>query len=145
MAIIEFKLPTRIKFGIDSIECLHDTIKQYGGRVVVVTDGNSFNQIGVIDRIVSKLEDNLMNVMVYSKVSSSSNSDASDVIANLVRYSKAECIVAIGGFKVQNIAKGASVVVTNSGEASDYVGPINKRAYYTWFFIRNYYWNVFGR
>ena len=58
MAIIEFKLPTKIKFGVDSIECLHDTIKQYGGRVVIVTDGNSFNQIGVIDKIVSKLEDN---------------------------------------------------------------------------------------
>ena len=62
-----------------------------------------------------------MNVMVYSKVNSNSNSDESDIIANLIRYSKAECIVAIGGFKVQNIAKGASVVVTNSGEASDYV------------------------
>lgn len=121
MAIIEFKLPTKIKFGVDSIECLHDTIKQYGGRVVIVTDGNSFNQIGVIDKIVSKLEDNLMNVMVYSKVNSNSNSDESDIIANLIRYSKAECLVAIGGFKVQNIAKGASVVVTNSGEASDYV------------------------
>ncbi len=59
--------------------------------------------------------------MVYSEVTSTNSSDAADIIANLVRYSKADCIVAVGGFKVQNAAKGASVVVTNSGESSDYI------------------------
>lgn len=121
MAIIELNIPTKITFGIDSLGFLADTIKNYGGRTVLVTDGSSFNQTGLIDQIVKNLEDKLINVMVYSDVNSSSTSDASDIIANLVIYSKAESIVALGGFKIQNIAKGAAVVVTNSGEASDYV------------------------
>lgn len=121
MNIIEFKIPTKIIFGVNSLDSLSDNIKKYGGRAIVVTDGNSFNQIGLIDQIVNKLNENFINVMVYSEVTSTNSSDAADIIANLVRYSKADCIVAVGGFKVQNAAKGASVVVTNSGESSDYV------------------------
>ncbi|WP_295158727.1 iron-containing alcohol dehydrogenase [uncultured Brachyspira sp.] len=121
MAIIEFNIPTKITFGVDSLECLADTIKKYGGRTVLVTDGTSFNQTGLIDQIVNKLNDKLINVMVYSDVNSTSTSDAADIIANLVRYSKAESIVSVGGFKIQNTAKGAAIVVTNSGEASDYI------------------------
>lgn len=121
MNIIEFKIPTKITFGANSLDSLHDNIKKYGGRTVIVTDGNSFNQIGLIDKIVNKLNENFINAMVYSEVTSTNSSDAADIIANLVRYSKADCIVAVGGFKVQNAAKGASVVVTNSGESSDYI------------------------
>lgn len=121
MNIIEFKIPTKITFGANSLDSLHDNIKKYGGRTVIVTDGNSFNQIGLIDKIVNKLNENFINAMVYSEVTSTNSSDAADIIANLVRYSKADCIVAVGGFKVQNVAKGASVVVTNSGESSDYI------------------------
>ncbi|MEI0749568.1 iron-containing alcohol dehydrogenase [Brachyspira pulli] len=121
MAIIEFNIPTKITFGVDSLDCLADTIKKYGGRTVLVTDGASFNQTGLIDQVVNKLNDKFINVMVYSDINSTSTSDAADIIANLVRYSKAESIVAVGGFKIQNTAKGAAVVVTNSGEASDYI------------------------
>ena len=121
MSVIEFKLPTKIIFGENSIDSLSQTIKQYGSRTVIVTDGGSFNQIGLIDQIVKKLNDEFINVMVYSDVNTKSTSDDSDIVANLIRYSKADCIVAIGGFKVQNIAKGAGIVVSNSGEASDYV------------------------
>ena len=121
MAIIEFNIPTKITFGVDSLDCLAYTIKKYGGRTVLVTDGASFNQTGLIDQVVNKLNDKFINVMVYSDINSTSTSDAADIIANLVRYSKAESIVAVGGFKIQNTAKGAAVVVTNSGEASDYI------------------------
>ncbi len=121
MNTIEFKIPTKIIFGANSLDSLSDNIKKYGGRTIIVTDGNSFNQIGLIDQIVNKLNENFINAMVYSEVTSTNSSDAADIIANLVRYSKADCIVAVGGFKVQNAAKGASVVVTNSGESSDYV------------------------
>lgn len=121
MNTIEFKIPTRIIFGANSLDSLPDAIKKYGGRAIIVTDGDSFNQIGIIDRITSKLNDNFINAMVYSEVNSTNSSDAADIIANLVRYGKADCIVAVGGFKVQNTAKGASVVVTNSGESSDYI------------------------
>lgn len=121
MDIIEFKIPTKIIFGANSLDSLSEVIKKYGGRVIIATDGNSFNQIGLIDQIVNKLNDNFINSMVYSEITSTNSSDAADIIANLVRYSKADCIVAVGGFKVQNAAKGASVVVTNSGESSDYV------------------------
>lgn len=121
MAIIEFNIPTKITFGVDSLDCLPDTIKKYGGRTVLVTDGASFNQTGLIDQIVNKLNDSFINVMVYSDINSTSTSDAADIIANLVRYSRAESIVAVGGFKIQNTAKGAAIVVTNSGEASDYI------------------------
>ena len=121
MAIIEFNIPTKITFGVDSRDCLAETVKKYGGRTVLVTDGGSFNQTGLVDQIINKLNDNFINVMVYSEINSTSTSDAADIIANLVRYSKAESIVAVGGFKIQNTAKGAAVVVTNSGEASDYI------------------------
>ncbi len=121
MSVIEFKLPTKIIFGANSLDSLSKTIKQYGSRAVIVTDGGSFNQIGLIDQIVKKLNDDFINVIVYSDINSKSTSDDADIIANLIRYSKANCIVSIGGFKVQNIAKGAGVVVSNSGEASDYV------------------------
>ena len=65
MDIIEFKIPTKIIFGANSLDSLSEVIKKYGGRVIIATDGNSFNQIGLIDQIVNKLNDNFINSMVY--------------------------------------------------------------------------------
>lgn len=121
MAIIEFNIPNKITFGNDTIIQISNCVKKYGGRAVIVTNGESFNQTGIIEQITDNLHSNFINVMTYSDIDSNSTSESSDIVANLAKYSRADVIISVGGFKVQNIAKGAAVVVTNSGEASDYV------------------------
>lgn len=121
MAIIEFNIPSKITFGEDSLVQISNSVRKYGGRAVIITDGSSFNQTGLIEQITDNLHSNFINVMTYSDVGASSTSEAADIAANMAKFSKADVIIAVGGFKVQNTAKGAAIVVTNSGEASDYV------------------------
>ncbi len=121
MAIVEFNIPSRVVFGAGSISELGGIVAKYGGRALIITDGKSFEQTGIINKIREDIQNSFVNVMTYSDVTSDSTSDTSDIAANIARFSKADVIVALGGFRVQNIAKGAAIVVTNSGEASDYV------------------------
>jgi len=121
MGIVEFNIPSRVVFGAGSISELGSIAAKYGGRALIITDGKSFEQTGIIDKMTEDIQKSFVNVMTYSDVTSDSTSDASDIAANIARFSKADVLVALGGFRVQNIAKAAAVVVTNSGEASDYV------------------------
>lgn len=121
-AIMEFNIPSKIIFGNDSLFTkLASVIKKYGGRAVLITDGKSFSNTGIVEEIVEYLNLNFINVIVYSNVNGSSTSEAADIASNIAKFSRADVIIALGGFKVQNTAKAAAVVVTNSGEASDYV------------------------
>ncbi len=121
MSIVEFSIPSRIIFGSGSVSKLADIVGKYGGRTLIITDGKSFQQTGIIDKIISDLHDKFINAIVFSEVSDDSTSETADNAAHIAKFSGADSIIAFGGFRVQNIAKAAAVVVTNSGEASDYV------------------------
>lgn len=120
--IMEFNIPSKIVFGNDALFTrLASIVKKYGGRTVLITDGKSFSDTGIIEEIVEYLNSNFINVIVFSNVNRESTSEAADIASNIAKFSRADVIIALGGFKVLNIAKAAAIVVTNSGEASDYV------------------------
>lgn len=119
--LVEFKIPTAIAYSRGAITELPSIISKYGGRAIIVTNKKLFEHNLLIDKIVRMLEASFINVMVFDDVTEDSNGDIADIIANTARFSGTNTIIGLGGFKVLNVAKAAASVVTNRGEALDYV------------------------
>ena len=120
MDIIEFKIPTKIIFGANSLDSLTDIIKKYGGRAIIVTDGSSFNQIGLIDRIVGKLNENFINTNEAKNIKISFD-------AFLIKV-KAELIELLWNDNCQNnIPFLKKIIENNPGEITNSFFPINRK------------------
>jgi len=119
--LIEYQLKTKIIFGTDSLNQIADFASEVGDRAVIITDGASYNKFGYIGRVKTLIEKNDINVIVYEDVNSEIKSDNIDELGELVRKSKANLIIGLGGHSVINTAKAAAILATNPGSISDYL------------------------
>lgn len=120
-SIFEFHSPTKITFGNNAVKKIGSIAAKYGNKAIIITNTLSLDQTGIIDEVRELLENSLVNVLVFGDVRDDSTSEVADLAAHIAKFGQADFIVAIGGANTQSIAKAAAVVMTNSGEASDYV------------------------
>lgn len=120
-SIFEFHSPTKITFGNNALKKIGSIAAKYGNKAIIITNTLSLDQTGIIDEVRELLENSLINVLVFGDVRDDSTSEVADLAAHIAKFGQADFIVAVGGSNTQSIAKAAAVVITNSGEASDYV------------------------
>ncbi|MBI4978376.1 MAG: iron-containing alcohol dehydrogenase [Spirochaetes bacterium] len=121
MSYFEFTLPTMLTFGNGAFSELGRISKKYGKRALIITNGQTLSDTGIIDETLKQMHENNINTTVFDDVTSESDSNQADLAANIARFGTAELIIAVGGFRTMNIGKAAATVVTNGGESSDYV------------------------
>ncbi len=121
MSHFEFSLPTVLTFGNGALSEIGRVSKKYGNRALIITNSSSLSDTGIIDETIKNLHESNMNATVFDDVKGDSDSNLADLAANVARHGKADVIIAVGGFKTQNIGKAAATVAANGGEASDYV------------------------
>jgi len=119
--LLEYQFKTRIVFGTDTVNQIADYAGEYGDKVVLITDGMAYNKLGYVGKVKTLLEKNRLNVIVYEDVNSGIKSDTVDEIGDLVRKSKANLIIGLGGNTVTNVAKAAAILATNPGSITDYL------------------------
>jgi alcohol dehydrogenase class IV len=119
--LLEYQLKTRIVFGTDSVNQIADFASGIGDRAVLVTDGVAYNKFGYVSKVKTLLEKNNISVIVYEDVNSGIKSDGVDELGDLVRKSKANLVIGLGGSTVINTTKAAAILATNPGSISDYV------------------------
>ncbi len=128
MSVFELNIPFSVTFGAGSIKKLGEIALKYGSRVMIVTNANELGDTTILDDIKNILSDSLINIMLFDEIGFDSTTESSDRLAHIAKFSNTDVIIAVGGFYVQNIAKGAAAVLKNSGEASDYVN--GQKCYY---------------
>ena len=97
-----YEQPVKIIFGNNSINKLPETVN---GRKTLLVTSPHFTKSGFTDKLSKKLG----NCRVFDKVSPNPDAEEVNLCAKEVRGGKIECIAALGGGSVIDLAKAASL------------------------------------
>ena len=122
----EFKLPTRILFGINLVDSLAEEIKVLGiQRLLLVTDKGVVNA-GLIERIIRVLDASAIDYTIFDSVEANPTTTTVHSGAEIFRRDKCDGLLAVGGGSPMDAAKGIGVQATHDGDIMDYSRRIGK-------------------
>ncbi len=89
-------VPTKLVFGVGSINELGKEARPLGKKAMVVTYPD-IRRVGLLDRIISELESNGLEVTVFDKVQPNPRHTTIDEGASLGRKEKVDLFIGLGG------------------------------------------------
>ena len=122
----EFKLPTRILFGVNLVDSLGEEVKALGiKRVLLVTDKGVVNA-GLLERVTRVLDASAIDYTVFDTVEANPTTTTVHNGAEIFRKNKCDGLVAVGGGSPIDAAKGIGVQATHEGDIMDYSRRVGK-------------------
>ena len=113
--------PTRIVYGVDSLDRLPDEVRSVAGegaRVFAVTGRTFLRASGLLARVEELLSD--FEVALHDKADPFPTPADADDAAAACREAGANVVVSIGGGSALDLAKAAAILATHDGAAKDY-------------------------
>lgn len=114
--------PTCIRFGCGAVADLALFVKKMGGSNVFLVADPGLEAANLLPRITKPLLDNSIPYTLYTKIDPEPGLLLADQGADLARQSGADCVVGVGGGSAMDVAKAISILITNGGQAEDYLG-----------------------
>ncbi|HON03715.1 MAG TPA: iron-containing alcohol dehydrogenase [Fervidobacterium sp.] len=119
--MFEAYLPTKLLFGVDSLEKLPSLVKPLGNVAMVVTGRSSTKRTGLLDRTVELLKKAGVESIIYDKVQPNPVSYDIDEAAQIARERKVDFVVGLGGGSAIDSAKAIAITAAMGGKFWDYV------------------------
>lgn len=117
-----FRTTERIVMGAGSINTLDREIKNLDGTKPMIITDPGLVATGIIDRIEKLLTKGGFAFIRFDKVEADPRFEIVNEVVDLIRANNIDCILGIGGGSSLDIAKVASVMVTNPGKVEEYFG-----------------------
>ena len=114
--------PTQIRFGVNSINDLAAIIKRLGGKNIFLVMDPGLQRSGVAEKITSPLVEASIPYTIYDQIAPEPGLQLADLGAHLAREAGTDCVVGVGGGSALDVAKAISILLTNGGQAEDYIG-----------------------
>ncbi len=116
----EYFLPTRIIFGVGSIDKLEKLCDLLGKKALIVTGKHSAKATGLLDKVLRMLNNSGIESVVFDKVISNPLSTTVDEGVELARTEKCDFVIGIGGGSPIDSAKMIAMVSKSGGKCWDY-------------------------
>ncbi len=122
----EFKLPTRILFGVNLVDSLGEEVKALEiQRVLLVTDKGVVNT-GLLKRVIRTLDASAIDHTIFDSVEANPTTTTVHKGAEIFRRDKCDGLLAVGGGSPMDAAKGIGVQATHEGDIMDYSRRVGK-------------------
>lgn len=120
MKDFNYYAPTRIIFGNGKISEVTEVAKEYGTKVILVTESMESAVAPVFKKVKEMLLDGGLEVTHFDGVLPNPTTDLVSEGANLAKEFKAEVVIGVGGGSSMDAAKAIAVEAAHPGEAWDY-------------------------
>ncbi|MBM4432705.1 MAG: iron-containing alcohol dehydrogenase [Chloroflexi bacterium] len=117
-----FLSPNKVILGNGAVSRVGDEAKKLGGTKALIVTDEGVVKAGLVKDAEASLKAQKIEVGIYDKVKPEPPARLVDECAEAVRSNGYDIIIGIGGGSSLDVAKGASVIATNKGKATDYVG-----------------------
>jgi len=114
--------PTRIHFGCGQLKNLPEVVKGEGGSRVFVVVDPGLQAAGIAEKITAPLDQTEIPYVLYTNVDPEPGLRLADEGAAKAKEFGADCVIGAGGGSAMDVAKAISILLTNGGNAEDYLG-----------------------
>ena len=108
-----FQLPTRIVFGVGSIESLGQECASLGKSALIVTGAHSARATGLLARVETQLAEKGIKSAAFERIRPNPGYATIDEAAKLVRDEGIDLIVGLGGGSAMDAAKAIRMVASS--------------------------------
>ncbi|MBZ4687569.1 MAG: alcohol dehydrogenase [Clostridia bacterium] len=117
-----FKGPSIVMTGYNSIENLKEVMEWFKCKKPIIITDAGIVKAGLAERIYNIIKEFGLTVDIYSEIESDPSIETAEKCSNFVKQGGYDFILALGGGSPIDIAKVASIMMTNEGEVSDFLG-----------------------
>ncbi|QEE15793.1 iron-containing alcohol dehydrogenase [Promethearchaeum syntrophicum] len=126
MTLKTYYNPVEVLFGINSLLNISEIVQKYtksikNAKILIVTDKNLLNILGISEKILELLEKDGFIVEIFEKEGYFSSIKIIDNGANLVRNKNYNLIIGIGGGSAMDTAKCMAILGNNPGSINLYL------------------------
>jgi alcohol dehydrogenase class IV len=115
-------IPTDVHFGFGSSRSLPDHVRSLAARKVFVVTDPGVRASGIVDTIVTVLDQAAIDFSIYDQVTADSGSTLICEAVDKLKAGRADLVVGVGGGSALDTAKAVAALATNPGSPLDYVG-----------------------
>src|SRR5271157_190003 len=123
MPDILFHIPTRVVFGLDTINRIGQLVTDYGERAFLVTEAILYE-----GKVINKLQDILdkkgVSYIVFDEVVPNATSRTVDDGVTLARGSHANVVIGLGGVRTLSIAKSIAMTASSENDMDDFLSGV---------------------
>lgn len=116
-----FRMPAKIKYGVGISGSIAAVCAEYGAKKVFVVTDSMIIKTNILDAIKESFEKANMPYEIYSDIVPDPAIETVDAIADVLRKSGADTVVAVGGGSPIDAAKSICMLQTNEGSVRDYL------------------------
>lgn len=116
-----YNLPINLLFGRGKINQIGKEVAKYGKKVLIVTGKNSTKRSGLLDKTISLLKQEQIEVEVFDKVTQNPLTTTIYKGAETVKATECDVILGLGGGSIMDAAKSIAFSAKNPGDISDYI------------------------
>lgn len=127
MPDILFHIPTRVVFGLDTINRIGQVASEYGERVFLVTEAILYEG-KTINKVQEILDKKGTPYIVFDEVIPNATSRTVDDGVTLARGAHADVVVGLGGVRALSIAKAIAMTVPASADMDDFLSGVQPQS-----------------
>jgi alcohol dehydrogenase class IV len=123
MPDVLFHVPTRVVFGLDTVNRIGQLAAELGERAFLVTEAILYEG-KVINKVQEILDKKGMPHIVFDEVVPNATSKTVDDGVTLARGSHADVVIGLGGVRTLSIAKCIAMTAGSTSEMDDYLSGV---------------------
>lgn len=117
-----YKLPTEIFFGCGAAKHTGEKLKELGYKKVFIVSDPGVKQAGLLEGILSSIQEASLEYFVYDNIKSDPTSDIIEQGTEVLKNSGCDVVLGVGGGSALDCAKAFAAMATNEGKITDYTG-----------------------
>lgn len=121
MKNFDFKMLTKIKFGVGITTDLGQILKDMGYKKAFIGIGSFLSTTPILEKVKNALDNAGFPYEVYDEMKPEPTIKQADEAAEVLRKSEADVVVAVGGGSSLDTAKAMCMLQTNEGTVKDYL------------------------
>jgi alcohol dehydrogenase class IV len=127
MPDILFHIPTRVVFGLDTINRIGQIVSEYGERAFLVTEAILYEG-KIINKVQEILDKKGTQYIVFDEVVPNASSRTVDDGVTLARGAHAEVVIGLGGMRTLSIAKAIAMTVPSDSDMDDFLSGVQPQS-----------------
>lgn len=121
MKSFEFKMPTKVRFGMGIGSEVGQMIKKEGFHKVFIATGKHVGVSEIMDQVIASLNEAGLEYVLYKELLPDPTIEQVDEVAQVLKDSGADVVLAVGGGSPIDTAKAICVLQTHEGSIRDYL------------------------